>query len=106
VNAAHAAALKVELLNAKSWLSGKNATLQLVVRDAGGQTANAAEVKVHVEGSAAPAAFSAITGADGAATLQFEMPKLAAAEAALMIEASRNGAKGHLRFQLRAKPKP
>jgi hypothetical protein len=106
VNAAHAAALKVELLNAKSWLSGKNATLQLVVRDAGGQTANAAEVKVHVKGSASPAAFSTITGADGAATLQFEMPKLAAAEAALMIEANRNGAKGHLRFQLRAKPKP
>jgi hypothetical protein len=104
--AAHAAALKVELLNAKSWLSGKNATLQLVVRDAGGRTANAAEVKVHVEGSATPAAFSAITGADGAATLQFEMPKLVAAEAALAIEASSNGAKGHLRFQLRAKPKP
>jgi hypothetical protein len=76
------------------------------VRDSGGQTANAAEVKVSVEGSAAPAAFSAITGADGAVTLQFEMPKLAAAEAALAIEASRNGAKGHLRFQLRAKPKP
>jgi hypothetical protein len=104
--AAPAAALKVELLNANSWLSGKNATLQLVVRDAGGRTANAAEVKVHVEGSATPAAFSAITGADGAATLQFEMPKLVAAEAALAIEASSNGAKGHLRFQLRAKPKP
>jgi hypothetical protein len=104
--AGNAATLKVELLNAKSWLSGKNATLQLVVRDSGGQTANAAEVKVHVEGSATPAAFSAITGADGAATLQFEMPKLVAAEAGLAIEASSNGAKGHLRFQLRAKPKP
>ena len=100
-----AATLKVELLNAKSWLSGKQATLQLVVRDAGGETANAAAVRVQVEGSATPAAFSAITGADGAATLHFEMPKLVAAEAALAIEASRNGAKGHLRFQLRAKPK-
>ena len=105
-SAAHTAALKVELLNAKAWLSGKNATLQLVVRDSGGQTANGAEVKVHVEGSATPSAFSATTGADGAATLHFEMPKLAATEAALAIEASRNGAKGHLRFQLRAKTKP
>lgn len=102
---APASTLKMELLNAKSWLSGKQATLQLVVRDAGGETANAAEVRVHVQGSATPAAFSAITGADGAATLQFEMPKLIAAEATLLIEASRNGAQGHLRFQLRAKPK-
>lgn len=102
---AHGAVLKVELLNAKSWLSGKNATLQLMVRDADGHIANSAELKVHVEGSAAPAEFSATTGADGAATLQFEMPKLVAAEAALAIEASRNGAKGHLRFQLRAKAK-
>ena len=102
---ANASTLKVELLNGKSWLSGKQATLQLVVRDAGGQTANAAEVRVHVEGAATPAAFSATTGANGAATLQFEMPKLGAADATLAIEASRNGAKGHLRFQLRAKPK-
>lgn len=97
--------LKVELVNAKSWLSGKQATLQLMVRDAAGYAAAGAETKARVEGAENPAEFSTLTGNDGEAVLQFEMPKLRGAEVALLIEASRDGAKGHLRFQLRAKPR-
>jgi len=37
--------------------------------------------------------------------LQFKMPKLSGEEPALVIEVAHNGAKGLLRFQLRAKPK-
>src|SRR5229473_1122603 len=55
--------LKVELTNARTWLAGRQATLQ------------------------------------------FEMPKLTGPEVALVIEASHGVAKGHLRFQLRAKPR-
>jgi hypothetical protein len=33
------------------------------------------------------------------------MPKLASADAALVIEASKGNARGHLRFQLRSKPR-
>lgn len=97
--------LKVELLNAKTWLSGKRATLQLKVRDAAGNAAAGAETKARVEGTESPAEFSTLTGNDGGAMLQFEMPRLSRAEVALVIEASRDGAKGHLRFQLRAKPR-
>jgi hypothetical protein len=99
------AALKVELINPKTWLSGRQATLQLMVRDAAGNAIAGAETKVRVEGVESPAEFSALTGNDGGAMLQFEMPQLSGAEVALAIEASRNGAKGHLRFQLRAKPR-
>ena len=97
--------LKVELLNARSWLSGKQATLQLKVRDAAGQAVAGAETKARVEGAESPAEFPTLTGNDGGAMLQFEMPRLSRAEVALVIEASRDGAKGHLRFQLRAKPR-
>ena len=100
------AALKVELINAKTWLSGKQASLQLIVRDTAGNAAVGAETKARVEGAESQVEFSTLTGNDGGAMLHFEMPKLGGAEVALVIEASRDGAKGHLRFQLRAKPRP
>ncbi len=99
------AGLRVELMNSKTWLSGKQATLQLMVRDAAGNAIAGAETKVRVEGVEGPAGFSAVTGNDGGAMLQFAMPQLSGAEVALVIEASRDGAKGQLRFQLRAKPR-
>lgn len=102
---APASALKIELLNAKSWLVGRIATLQLVVRDANSVLVPGANARARVECSENPADHHGTTGNDGATTLQFEMPKLTGGEAALVIEAERNGAKGHLRFQLRAKPK-
>jgi hypothetical protein len=97
--------LKIELTNAKSWLAGKHATLQLVVRDAAGNAVAGAETKARVERAEGPAEFSAKTGNEGGATLQFEMPKLSGPEVALVIEASHGVAKGQLRFQLRAKPR-
>jgi len=43
--------LKVELTNAKSWLAGKRATLQLMLRDAVGNPVAGAETKARVEGA-------------------------------------------------------
>jgi hypothetical protein len=100
------AALKVELINAKTWLTGKHATLQLQVRDANGNAISGAEAKARVEGAEKPVEFVGLTGKDGSVTLQFEMPRLGGQEVALVIEAALDGAKGHLRFQLRAKPRP
>ena len=37
--------------------------------------------------------------------LDIMLPKMSGPEVALVIEATRHGAKGHLRFQLRAKPR-
>jgi hypothetical protein len=97
--------LKLELVNGKTWLTGKQATLQILVRDPGGNPLQAALVSAHVEGAGTPEEFAVRSGPDGHARLQFEMPRLIAGEAALVIEASQGDAHGQLRFSLRARPK-
>jgi hypothetical protein len=97
--------LRVELTNAKSWLVGKHATLQLMLRDAAGNPVAGVETKARVEGAENRTEFSTLTAEDGCALLQFEIPKLSGPEVALVIEARHGEAKGHLRFQLRAKPR-
>ena len=97
--------LKVDLTNARTWLSGRHATLQVLVRDSLGNPVASAATRAHVEGAATPFESTAETSPAGIATLQFEMPKLSGEHPALVIEVAHNGAKGHLRFQLRAKPK-
>jgi hypothetical protein len=99
------AVLKVELINASNWLSGRQAILQLIVRDGAGNAVSGAETKARVHGAENPAEFTAMSGEDGSVILQFEMPKPSGPDVALAIEATRNGAKGQLRFQVRAKPR-
>jgi hypothetical protein len=97
--------LKLELMNPRTWLTGKHASLQVAVRDQAGSAIKGAIVTTKVDGAAAPTESSTVTGASGDAQFEFEMPKLTSAEPALVIEATRGNAKGHLRFQLRSKPR-
>jgi hypothetical protein len=98
--------LSLELLNAKTWLSGKRATLQVLVsQKEGGAAVSGAGVTARIEGAAEPAQYSTATGLDGKAQLAFDMPRLAGAECALVIEANKGKAQARLHFQLRAKPK-
>ncbi len=98
--------LSLELLNAKTWLSGKRATLQvLVAQKENGAAVSGAGVTARIEGAAEPAQYSTATGLDGKAQLAFDMPSLAGAECALVIEANNGKAQARLHFQLRAKPK-
>lgn len=99
------AAIHVELLNAKTWLTGKRALLQIAVNDPARKPVERATVMARVEGALEPAAFSSETGSLGRANLEFDMPPLAGPEVALVIEASKGKAHAHLRFQLRAKPR-
>jgi hypothetical protein len=99
------AALHLELLNAKTWLSGKRALLQIAVNDHASKPVDHAMVMARVEGAAEPAAFSAETNLLGRAKLEFDMPALVGPEVTLVIETSKDKAHGHLRFQLRAKPR-
>lgn len=96
--------LHLELLNAKTWLSGKRAFLQIAVRDEAQKAVEGAKVLARVEGAARPAEFSTETGPFGHAQLEFDMPPLSGADVALVIESSKGGAQGHLRFHLRSKP--
>ncbi len=97
--------LHLELLNAKSWLTGKRAFLQVAVRDQANRAVTGVTVTAKVEGAAQPAQFSADTGSSGHAQFEFDMPRLSGTDAALIIEASNGSAQAHLRFQLRAKPR-
>ena len=99
-----AAMLRVDLTNARTWLSGRNATLQVLVHDSAGNPVANASAKARVEGAASPFESVGQTGTAGIATLQFEMPPVIGEEAALVIEVVHNGAKGRLRFRLRVRP--
>jgi hypothetical protein len=98
--------LALELLNAKSWLSGKRATLQVLVsKKDDGAAVSGARVTARIDGAAEPSEYSTATGTDGKAQLAFDMPRLAAAECALVIEGYNGKSQARLQFQLRAKPK-
>ena len=97
--------LVLELLNARSWLSGKQATLHVVVKGEDGVNIAGATVTAEIEGSAGHPPFSSHTGDGGQATILFEMPKLTGAEPALVIRAEVNKVSAQLRFSLRAKPR-
>jgi hypothetical protein len=98
--------IAVEMLNPRTWLTGKHATLYLVARyKEGGAPASNARVTARVAGAAEPTEVVTNTAVDGHAHLEFEMPRLASEDAALVIEAVCGEASGQLRFQLRAKPK-
>jgi hypothetical protein len=97
--------LVLELLNARSWLAGKQATLNVAVKEEGGASISGASVIAEIEGSTGHPPFSSQTGDDGRATILFEMPKLTGAEPALVIRAEANKVTAFLRFSLRAKPR-
>jgi hypothetical protein len=99
------AGLKLELINPRTWLTGKRALLQIAVRDQSGNAADGAIVTAKVDGASAPAEFSTVTGGSGNAQIEFEMPALSHADTALVVEAFRGSARGQLRFQLKMKPR-
>jgi|SRR5208282_62520 len=97
--------LLLELLNAKSWLSGKQAHLQVAVKEEDGSPIAGARVLVAIEGAADPQFYEGVTGETGATEIRFEMPRITGQEAALLLRSEMPDASGHLRFTLRAKSK-
>jgi hypothetical protein len=98
--------LTLVLINAKSWLAGKRAALDVSVQNReSGEAVNHARIVARVEGSTQAQEFGTETGIDGRAQLEFDMPRLSGSDPALVIEAFDGEAKGQLRFQLRAKPR-
>ncbi|MGB8472898.1 MAG: hypothetical protein WCE61_02290 [Candidatus Acidiferrum sp.] len=105
-NLSFAPPLALELINAKNWLAGKRASLHVAVRtEQNGSPVTRALVTARIDGAANVTECSAETGADGQVHLEFDMPRLASAEAALVIEATHADQRGQLKFQLRARPR-
>jgi|SRR5277367_11699 len=106
--------LKLELRNARTWLSGKQASLEIAVASPSGEPLSAAKVLAYIEGAATAEQYPGETDASGHAQITFAMPRLSGAPAALVIEAwrahgepmSRATLHGKLRFALRTKPRP
>ena len=105
----HAASLSrklmLELTNAKSWLSGKHAKLEVAVRHESGGPVSGARVRAEFEGSEDGASFQGQTDSGGGTVIEFELPRIVSPEAAMVISAEHGVAKGQLRFALRAKPR-
>jgi hypothetical protein len=98
--------LTLVLINSKTWLAGKRATLDVSVQNReSGEAVNHARIVARIDGAADSKEFKTETGIDGRARLEFEMPRVSGADPALVIEAMHGDAKGHLRFQLKARPK-
>jgi hypothetical protein len=97
--------LTLELVNAKSWLQGRRASLQVAVRDTSGKLVPGAEVRVGIEGSEGGESYNGKTGASGQVEIAFDMPRIASPDAALVVHAQHGVRNGQLRFALRAKPR-
>ena len=97
--------LQLTLVNAKGWLVGKRANLHVRVQLPSGAGADGAAVTAEFEGSDSDHVFRARTNEQGDAFLEFDLPRITGADPALVIRAERNGAQGHVRFALKAKPR-
>jgi hypothetical protein len=97
--------LLLELANATSWLSGRNAILRVSVKEEAGAPAARADVRVEFEGSEGDNVFRGQTDAQGEAVIEFELPRIVSPEAAMVITAEHGIAKGYLKFAMRAKPR-
>jgi hypothetical protein len=95
----------LELLNAKSWLSGKHARLQVAVKEEDGSPVAGARVTVELEGAGEHGLHDSVTGEEGTTEVQFEMPRITGGEPALVLRAETPYGSGQLRFALRAKSK-
>jgi hypothetical protein len=95
--------LLLELTNAKSWMSGRHARLQISVRDEHGAPVSAAKVLVEIEGNENGQVHRAETSPQGLTLIEFDMPQISSPEATLLIRAEHRAGYGQLRFALRAK---
>jgi hypothetical protein len=98
--------LSVEMLNPRTWLTGKHATLYVAARhkDTGTPAGNALVV-ARLVGASEPIEVTTQSSVDGHARLEFDMPRLGGEDPALVIDVATRDARGQLRFHLRAKPK-
>lgn len=100
----NATALSLELINPKTWLQGKRAYLQVVVRrKENRKVAAGALVTGRVEGGDRRAEISELSDSTGLARLEFSIPDVLGEESFLVIEAMLGKLKGQVRFQMRAK---
>jgi hypothetical protein len=90
------------LLNPRNWLTAKQASLHLRVTDFAGNPVDAAQLHASLAGSTAMLA-SVESAGNGEAFLNFEMPRVDAANSTLLLAAEKGAATCQISFQLRVK---
>lgn len=104
--AARAAGIQVQLLNASSWLSGGHVSLDLeILRRADGQPEHGAEVEAVIEGALEDARHAGTCDERGRLKLQFPLPPLGKGDLALVIQARTDAAMDEIRFAMRSRSK-
>ena len=96
--------IEVRLLNAGSWLTSGNASLDIEVRGrASHKPAGGVTVEIVMEGARPEFRIQAGTDPRGRVSLVFPMPKLSAEGGELVIRASGAAGRDELRYKLKAK---
>lgn len=103
----HPPAIQIELLNAKSWLSGGKVLLDVeVLQRSNRQPEPAVEVKAFIEGALRDGQHCATTDERGRVRIEFPLPPLGKGDLTLVIRASKDADNGELRFSMRSRQKP
>lgn len=97
--------LKLRIMNGAEWLKAGRASLKVRVTDELGNSLPKAKVAAKMEGTAELVEVSSVTDADGVAGLEFSMPKFTVSDPFLILDANWGPVAGHMRLQLKAKPK-
>jgi hypothetical protein len=104
--AVQAAGIQVQLLNPKSWLSGRTVSLDVEIsRRTDRQPEEGAQVEASIEGASQDVPHLGKSDGRGRVQLQFPMPALARGDLTLVIQARNGSSKDEIRFLVRAKPK-
>jgi hypothetical protein len=100
-------AIQVQLLNAKSWLSGGKVLLEVEVsRRSNHQPQAGVEIKAFIEGALRDDQHRATTDERGRVRIEFPLPPLGKGELALVIRAHRDADKDELRVSMRSRQTP
>lgn len=104
--AAQTAGIQVQLVTAKSWLSGGDVSLELeVVRRGDREPEPGVQVEATIEGAAKDIVHRGLTDQQGRVQLQFSLPPMSKEDLTLVIQARNQSGRDEIRFAVRAKPK-
>ncbi len=96
--------LLLDLINGKSWLTGKQVSLDICVKE---KESDApwpnVVVSAGIEGALQKNQVSGRTGPDGRVLLEFELPRMGNGDAELVIDAIADDARAQWRFLMKAK---
>lgn len=101
-----AAGIQVQLLNPKSWLSGRDVSLELeILRRSDHQPEVGVEVEAAIEGPSREGPFKGQSDERGRVRLRFPLPALRNDDLTLVIQARNASSSDEIRYFVRARPK-